>query len=106
MWMYGHGNVADNEVLHLLSEDILVITVPYHTSGSVCYYLKDSELIFTGDFILPHGVGRSDLPSAKPRELRNSMAKIIALPQNTKIYPGHGPFSSIEKERKVNPFVK
>ena len=98
--------LADNEVLHFSSEDILVIAVPYHTSGSVCYYLKDSELLFTGDFILPHGVGRSDLPSAKPRELRNSMAKIVALPHQTKIYPGHGPFSSIEEELKVNPFVK
>ena len=98
--------LADQQVLHLLNEDILVIAVPYHTAGSVCFYLKDSNLLFTGDFILPHGVGRSDLPSAKPKELRNSMAKIIALPHHTKIYPGHGPFSSIEEELKVNPFVK
>ena len=98
--------LADNDVLKLLSEDIKVITTPYHTSGSVCFYLKDSGLLFTGDFIIPHSVGRSDLPTAMPKELRNSMAKILALPDNTKIYGGHGPFSTLEMEKRVNPFVK
>ena len=98
--------LSNKEVLHLLNEDIEVITVPFHTSGSVCFYLKDSNALFTGDFILPHSVGRSDLPSAKPRELNDSMAKIKALPMSTKIYAGHGPFSTLEVESKVNPFVK
>ena len=100
------NTVADNEILKLLNEDIKVITTPYHTSGSVCFYLKDSNLLFTGDFIIPHSVGRSDLPSAKPKELGNSMAKVLALPNETKIYGGHGPSSTLEIERRVNPFVK
>ena len=98
--------LADNEVLRLLSEDIKTITVPYHTAGSVCFYLKESGALFTGDFIIMHGIGRSDLPSAMPKELRNSMAKVLALPDNTKIYGGHGPSSTLEIERRVNPFVK
>ena len=100
------NTLADSETLKLLNEDIKVITTPYHTSGSVCFYLKDSGLLFTGDFIIPHSIGRSDLPTAMPHELRNSMTKILALPLNTKIYGGHGPFSTLEIERKVNPFVK
>ena len=98
--------LADSDILHYLSEDIKVIATPYHTSGSVCYYLKDSCLLFTGDFIIPHSVGRSDLPTAMPKELRNSMAKILALPENVKIYGGHGSFSTLEIEKRVNPFVK
>ena len=98
--------LSDNKTLSLLDEDIKVIHVPFHTAGSVCFYLKESGVLFTGDFILPHGIGRSDLPSAKPQMLHSSMAKILALPKNTKIYPGHGPFTSIEQELKVNPFVK
>ena len=98
--------LADNEVLHFLSEDIKTITVPYHTAGSVCFYLKESGVLFTGDFIIMHGIGRSDLPSAMPKELRNSMAKVLALPDDTKIYGGHGPSSTLEIERRVNPFVK
>ena len=98
--------IADQQVLHLLDEDILAIHTPYHTSGSFCFYIKESNLLFTGDFILPHGIGRSDLPSAKPKELSRSMSKITILPKETKIYGGHGEFSSLEKELRVNPFVK
>ena len=100
------NTIADNEVLHFINEDIKVIAVPYHTAGSVCFYLKESGLLFTGDFIIMHSVGRSDLPSARPKELNNSMAKILALPNETKLYGGHGPSSTLEIERRVNPFVK
>ena len=98
--------LSDNETLSLLDEDIKVIHVPFHTAGSVCFYLKESGVLFTGDFILPHGIGRSDLPSAKPHMLHSSMAKILALPNETKIYGGHGKSSTLELERRVNPFVK
>ena len=100
------STLADGEVLRLLKEDIKAIHTPYHTSGSMCFYLKDSGFLFTGDFILPHGVGRSDLPTAMPKELDKSMAKILTLPESTKIYGGHGAFSTLEIERRVNPFVK
>ena len=98
--------LADRDVLKYLKEEIMVITTPYHTSGSVCFYLKDSGLLFTGDFIIPHSVGRSDLPTAMPKELRRSMAKVLALPDSTKVYGGHGPFSTLEVEKRLNPFVK
>ena len=98
--------LADQEMLHLLDEDIIAIHTPYHTSGSICFYFKQSGVLFSGDFILPHGVGRSDLPSAMPKALSSSMSKILALPNNTKIYGGHGKSSTLEIERQVNPFVK
>ena len=98
--------LADKQVLKLIDEDIICIHTPFHTAGSMCFYLKDSGLLFTGDFILPHSVGRSDLPSAKPKELAHSMAKILSLPKATKIYGGHGEFSTLEKEQSLNPFVK
>ena len=101
-----YETLSDNETLSILEESIKVIHVPFHTAGSVCFYLKDSGILFTGDFILPHGIGRSDLPSAKPHLLDSSMNKILALPNETKIYGGHGRSSTIEIERKVNPFVK
>ena len=98
--------LSDNETLSLLSEDIKVIHVPFHTAGSVCFHFKDSGVLFTGDFILPHSIGRSDLPSAKPHCFNSSMAKILVLPNETKIYGGHGKSSTLELERRVNPFVK
>ncbi|MBO7574081.1 MAG: MBL fold metallo-hydrolase [Bacilli bacterium] len=98
--------VGDTAILRLLDEDIRVIYTPYHTSGSVCYYLKDSDILFTGDFIIPHGIGRCDLPTAKPKELENSMKKILDLPRSVKIYGGHERPSTLETEIRVNQYVK
>ena len=99
-------SLSDKQVLKLLDEDIQVIEVPFHTSGSVCYYLADSKLLFSGDFLFAGSVGRSDLPSAMPRELSRSMSKILVLPKETKIYPGHGKRTTLEIELRSNPFVK
>ncbi|HHT67099.1 MAG TPA: MBL fold metallo-hydrolase [Erysipelotrichaceae bacterium] len=101
-----YQTVADKEVLRLLKEDIEVIETPYHTSGSVCYYLRDSHLLFTGDFILQYSVGRCDLPSSQPRELEKSLSKILVLPKKTKIYAGHGKSSTIGEELLLNPFIR
>ena len=98
--------IADKEILHLLNEDIHVIYTPFHTAGGVCFYLKDSGLLFTGDFIIPHGIGRSDLPTAKPKEFQNSMNKILALPRETKIYGGHERPSTLATEMRINQYVK
>ena len=98
--------LADKEVLHFLSEDINVIATPFHTAGGVCFYLKDSDLLFTGDFIIPHGIGRCDLPNARPHELERSMKKITSLPKETKIYGGHEKFSTLEIELRFNQYVK
>ena len=98
--------VSDNQILKCFKEDIAVIETPFHTSGSVCYFLADSKLLFTGDFLFAGSIGRSDLPTAQPKEFKKSISKILALPKETKVYPGHGPFTSIDQELKVNPFVK
>ena len=98
--------VADKDVLKLLDEDIYVIYTPFHTAGGVCYYLKDSDILFTGDFIIPHGIGRSDLPTAKPNELKRSLSKILTLPKSVKIYGGHEKPSSLDTELRINQYIK
>ena len=98
--------LADKDVLRLLNEDIQVIATPFHTAGGVCFYLKDSGVLFTGDFIIPHGIGRCDLPNARPHALKDSMAKIIKLPVSTKIYGGHEKSSTLESELRINQYVK
>ncbi len=98
--------VSEGDVIDVLNEKIQVIYTPFHTAGSVCYYLKDSHILFTGDSLFYHGIGRTDLPGAKPKELRNSLRKIAELPDEVKVYPGHGPFTSLSYEHKTNPFVK
>ena len=98
--------VSEGEKLNLLGEEIEVIETPYHTDGSVTYYLLDSKCIFTGDSLFKHTVGRDDLPTSNPRKRDSSIKKLISLPEETKIYPGHGAFSTIKEEKALNPFVK
>ncbi|MDD4103897.1 MAG: MBL fold metallo-hydrolase [Bacilli bacterium] len=98
--------VDDQEVLNLLDEPIKVISTPFHTKGSICYYIATNNIIFTGDTLFRGFIGRTDLPSSIARETKSSLAKLLALPDETKVYPGHGLTTNIGFERKLNPFIK
>ena len=98
--------VSDSEVLHILDEDIVCIHTPFHTRGSICYHLSTSKYLFSGDFLFKGSVGRSDLPTGSPKTLHDSLNKVLILDKDTKVYPGHGPFTTIELEKKGNPFIK
>ena len=97
--------LSDGEILKLLNEDIICISTPFHTQGSICYYLPSSNALFSGDFLFKGSVGRSDLPTGTPKTFNSSVDKILVLPNNTKIYPGHGPFSTLENEKNSNPYL-
>ena len=84
---------------------VRVIHTPFHTGGSVCYYLPEEGILFSGDTLFHNGVGRMDLPCAKPRLWRDSLKKLSKLPKQTKVYPGHGPATSIENELRYNPYL-
>jgi glyoxylase-like metal-dependent hydrolase (beta-lactamase superfamily II) len=80
-----------------------VIETPFHTMGSVCYWLEDEAVLFSGDTLFHLGVGRSDLPGSCPRNQADSLHKLALLPPETKVYPGHGPSTSIGAELSFNP---
>ena len=98
--------VSDGEILHLLKEDIKVLEMPGHTAGSVCYYFKDSKVLFTGDFLFCCSAGRCDLPTGNERQMNESFRKVAKLDGDIRIYPGHGPKSTLESEFKENPFLR
>ena len=91
--------LGDNEVLKILDEDIIVIYTPYHTIGSVCYYFTKSKVLFSGDSLFHYAFGRSDLPTSVPSKQNESIAKLMKLDDEVKVYPGHGRFTSIRDER-------
>ena len=99
-------SVSDQEILKLLNEVIVCIGTPFHTQGSICYYLPKSGVLFTGDFLFKGSVGRSDLPTGTPRTFSSSIAKLMVLPDDTKIYPGHGPSSTLKEEKMTNPYLR
>lgn len=78
-----------------------VIETPGHTPGGICLYTPGA--LFTGDTLFSEDVGRTDLPGGDEAALRASIAKLLRLPEDTTVYPGHEEFSSIRHERTANP---
>jgi len=83
------------------------IHTPGHSRGSVCFYFMEEAVLFSGDTLFCESIGRTDLPGGDYNEILVSIRKkILILPENTKVYPGHGSSSSIKNEKKYNPFLK
>ncbi len=93
----------DEDEIKLPIGAVKVIATPYHTVGSVCFYLEGA--LFSGDSLFKNGIGRSDLPGAAPRLAEKSLGKLIALPDDTKVYPGHGGKTKIGDEKLYNPYL-
>jgi hydroxyacylglutathione hydrolase len=75
-----------------------VIYTPGHSWDSKTYYFKDDNLMFTGDFIFYHDIGRTDLKSGSIKDMKKSLNKIKHYPLNTIIYPGHGETTTLQNE--------
>ncbi|MDY0345152.1 MAG: MBL fold metallo-hydrolase [Bacilli bacterium] len=98
--------LSDNDKVNLLKKDFYVIHTPFHTQGSVCYYVPEEKMIFTGDTLFRGAIGRSDLPTGSPRSIIQSLAKLKSLPIDTKVYPGHEKSTTIERELKYNTYLR
>ena len=96
--------VRDGEVLHMIGFDWKVIETPGHTEGSVCYYIEAEEVLISGDTLFAQSLGRTDLPTGSSRKILDSIRdRLLVLPEDTMVYPGHGDQTTIRFERKYNP---
>lgn len=83
------------------------IPVPGHTIGSVCYYFEEQKVLFSGDTLFAGSVGRSDFPTGNAGQLiRAIKSGLMSLPDDVKVYPGHGESTTIGCERVNNPFIQ
>lgn len=82
-----------------------VISTPGHTPGSVCFHFQEQDVFFSGDTLFAGSVGRADLPGGNSQVLSASLKKIATLPDNTVVYPGHGPATDMAHEKKTNFFM-
>ena len=97
--------LEDGDTFKVGDEEFRVIHTPGHSRGSVS--ILGNGAVFTGDTLFAGSIGRTDLPGSSLRDLtRSIMDKLMRLPDQTKVYPGHGPESLIGLERRSNPFVK
>lgn len=76
-----------------------VIYTPGHRIDSVCYYFREYNMMFVGDFIFKDGIGRADLPYGSEEDMHNSINKILKYDDNIILYPGHGDYTSLGSER-------
>ena len=84
-----------------------ILHTPGHTQGSVCLYLPDQSLLLAGDTLFAGSVGRTDLPGGNTRQLITSIHnRLLTLPDEVTVVPGHGPNTFIGTERESNPFLQ
>ncbi len=87
----------------ILESDFMALETPGHTPGSISLYSELRGVVFSGDTLLFKSVGRSDLPAGSADALVKSIStQLFGLPDETRLFPGHGPFSSIEREKANN----
>lgn len=82
-----------------------IIETPGHTPGGVCYWFPDQNVLFSGDTLFKGSVGRTDLPGGSARMLSDALRKIAVLPDETRVYPGHGLATTIGLEKTTNAFL-
>ena len=96
--------VEDGQVIKFGTHDLRFIKTPGHTPGGMCIYTEG--LLFSGDTLFRLSVGRTDLAEADTESLMESISnKLYSLPDETLVYPGHGPETTIGLEKRMNPFV-
>lgn len=96
--------LRDGDVLHFLNLEWKVMATPGHTAGSVCYYLPEEEVLFSGDTLFAESLGRTDLPTGSMSAIVRSIAeKLLVLPDDIMVYPGHGDATTIGHEKQYNP---
>lgn len=98
--------VKEGEILDLWGREVFVLHTPGHCPGNISFYLKAEKICFVGDVIFSGSVGRTDLPGGSFELLRSSiLQKVYTLPDETELAVGHGPNTTVGREKFTNPYV-
>ena len=96
----------DRDVLQFCGSTILVLLTPGHSPGSISFYFEKENFVIGGDVLFQGSIGRTDLPGGNYDTLiRSIKSQLLTLPEETVVYPGHGPSTTIGRERVSNPFL-
>lgn len=100
-------NAVDGTVLTLGTASFQIMHTPGHTQGSSSIYIPEQNKLIAGDTLFRDSVGRTDLPGGNTRQLLSSIkTRLLGLPEETIVVPGHGPNTTIGRERESNPFLR
>lgn len=99
--------LEDKARLSLAGFDIDVVHTPGHTPGHCCFVIDDAGIMFSGDQLFAGSIGRTDLPGGNYEQLMTSMRdRVLTYPDDTDVLPGHGPRTTLGRERRTNPFLQ
>ncbi len=97
----------DNDIFTFGNTQLKVIHVPGHTAGAVAFYHKETNTLIAGDILFNGSIGRTDLPTGNYEQLIEGIkSKLLVLPDETVVYSGHGPNTTIGREKQFNPYLK
>jgi hydroxyacylglutathione hydrolase len=99
-------SVGESDLVRAGSLAATVLHTPGHTEGSICLYFAGEKKLIAGDTLFAGSIGRTDLPGGSYSKIIRSLhEKVLALPDETIVVPGHGPLTTIGEERESNPFL-
>ena len=99
--------LQEGDTVSLRDDELKVIHAPGHSPGSICFYCEKQGFLIGGDVLFQNSIGRTDLPLGSHEDLiRNIKEKLFILPENVKVYPGHGDPTTIGEEIKGNPYLQ
>lgn len=97
---------VDNDIFEFGNCKLKVIFTPGHTAGGVCFYDEANQILFSGDTLFLEGIGRSDYPTGNSEQIMSSIKnKLFKLPNEVRVFPGHGLDTTIIHEKQNNPFI-
>ena len=99
--------ISDGDSISFGKTELLVIGIPGHSPGGLCFYNKEQGDLFPGDILFHGSIGRSDLPGGNQTQLVDGIKKkLLCLPENVVVYPGHGDYTTIGNEKAINPYLQ
>ena len=99
--------IDEDDIIEVAGVKLKTLFVPGHAPGHVVFYCEEEGWILGGDVLFQGSIGRTDLPGGNHDQLiRNIKEKLLPLPEETIVYPGHGPETTIGMEKKINPFLR
>ena len=100
------AHIADGQVITVGNVQLEAMFTPGHSPGHIVFYIKDQSLLLAGDLLFAQSIGRTDLPDSSPADMARSLKRVLQLPDDTLVKPGHGPETTIGAERRSNPWLE
>ncbi len=99
--------LSDGDVISFGSHRLIIIPTPGHSPGSVFFYCEEEHIAFSGDTLFNMSIGRTDFDFGSYRDIMTSLQRVAReLPEETVIYPGHGPKTTMQQEKQFNPYLR